>query len=56
MAPGVLLALLAAAWLIIEPPGIYQLAVRVHDFAAASALGASGRPDGPARLGEIVIE
>ena len=37
-------------------PGVYQVAVRVHDFAAGRALDVHGSVDGLARIGEIVVE
>jgi hypothetical protein len=37
-------------------PGVYQVAVRVHDFAAGRVLEAHGSASGLARIGEIVIE
>jgi hypothetical protein len=37
-------------------PGIYQVAARIHDFAAGHALEAQGSADGLARIGEIVVE
>jgi hypothetical protein len=37
-------------------PGVYQVAMRVHDFAAGHALDVHGSADGLARIGEIVVE
>jgi hypothetical protein len=37
-------------------PGVYTIAVRVHDFAAGSVLKAQGNADGLARIGEIAVE
>jgi hypothetical protein len=37
-------------------PGVYQVAVRIHDFAARRALEVPGSVDGLGRICEIVIE
>jgi len=36
-------------------PGVYQVTVRVHDFAAGRVLDTQGSANGLARIGEIVI-
>jgi len=37
-------------------PGVYHVAVHVHDFAAGRVLDAAGGAEGLARLGEVVVE